>query len=139
MVNDLPSSRNLRPLSGAVDAIALLSIRGYQRYLSPHKGFSCAYRSEHGGESCSEYVKKAIASHGLIAALPLIEQRFQDCEQAEVLMIYGGSVKDDERSYREWKKGQFRQRTRREMYRERQSCCSRGCRQIPLVSRCGWL
>lgn len=127
---------SLSPVTAVVDAIALLSIRSYQRYLSPHKGFRCAYRCLYETESCSEYVRQAIAQQGLLAALPLMRQRFQDCQDAE-LLIRAGSAKDDERSYREWKKGEFRQRTRREMYRQEHSCCSRGCQNVPIISRCG--
>lgn len=54
----------------------------YQRYISPHKGFRCAHRVYHGGQSCSAYAKTAVQSHGLGAAIPLIRQRFADCSQA---------------------------------------------------------
>ncbi len=67
-------------------AIAIASINGYQKYLSPHKGFSCAHRVLHGGESCSQYVKSAVAKGGLSAAIALSQQRFAACKQAHQIL-----------------------------------------------------
>jgi putative component of membrane protein insertase Oxa1/YidC/SpoIIIJ protein YidD len=39
---------------------ALAAIRGYQRFLSPLKGFSCALRVFTGDESCSAYGDRVI-------------------------------------------------------------------------------
>lgn len=58
----------------------------YQRYISPHKGFRCAHRVYHGGQSCSGYAKTVVQSHGLGAALPLIRRRFADCGQVARMM-----------------------------------------------------
>lgn len=57
-------------------------IEGYQKYISPRKGFSCAYRILHVRESCSQYAKRQIIEQGLINAMPLIRQRFQACNSA---------------------------------------------------------
>jgi putative component of membrane protein insertase Oxa1/YidC/SpoIIIJ protein YidD len=57
-------------------------IGGYQKYLSPHKGFSCAHRVWHRGESCSQYTKRAIVERGVIGAIPLVRERFQECKVA---------------------------------------------------------
>jgi putative component of membrane protein insertase Oxa1/YidC/SpoIIIJ protein YidD len=65
---------------------AVMLITGYQRYLSPHKGFSCAHRIWHQGESCSQYVKRVVAEQGLGAAIPLVRQRFRDCRAANDLL-----------------------------------------------------
>lgn len=70
----------------AIDAIAIATITGYQRYLSPHKGFACAHRVLHGGLSCSEYAKKAIAQFGLFQAVSLSKQRFRACKQAKLTL-----------------------------------------------------
>lgn len=58
----------------------------YQRQISPHKGFSCAYRILHRGESCSQYVKRVIQTEGLLPALPLIRERFRACKQASQVL-----------------------------------------------------
>ncbi|MEQ8962685.1 MAG: membrane protein insertion efficiency factor YidD [Coleofasciculus sp. C2-GNP5-27] len=63
--------------------IAIACIGGYQRYLSPHKGFACAYRRLHGGDSCSQYVKNLLTQQGVIATLNASRQRFQACRDAD--------------------------------------------------------
>ena len=64
------------------DVIAVKSIQGYQRYVSPHKGFSCAYRKLHGQKSCSQYFLSMISQLGLVEAIPLFHQRLADCKAA---------------------------------------------------------
>ena len=65
---------------------ALWSIYAYQRWLSPRKGYRCAYSVHHGGTGCSGYAKHAIRDHGLWRALPLIRARFQACKATYVAM-----------------------------------------------------
>lgn len=59
--------------------LALWAISAYRRYLSPHKGFSCAYRVLTGGDSCSAYGYKVIARHGLRPGLALLQRRLDSC------------------------------------------------------------
>jgi putative component of membrane protein insertase Oxa1/YidC/SpoIIIJ protein YidD len=59
--------------------LALLAIRGYQRYLSPVKGFACALRMATGGQSCSAYGYRAIRHGGLRVGLRLLRQRLRLC------------------------------------------------------------
>ncbi|XGV97311.1 MAG: membrane protein insertion efficiency factor YidD [Leptolyngbya sp. BL-A-14] len=54
----------------------------YQKQISPHKGFSCAYRILHRNESCSQYAKRIISELGIGQAMPLIQQRFRACKAA---------------------------------------------------------
>ncbi len=54
----------------------------YQKYLSRHKGFKCAYACYHNSLSCSSAVKKIIAEKGLITGWPLICKQLQDCRLA---------------------------------------------------------
>jgi len=65
---------------------AVLAIGGYQRYISPYKGYRCAYATHHGDLSCSQYGKRAIQSHGVIGGLMLLGQRFDDCRDAAVAL-----------------------------------------------------
>nr|WP_313926652.1 membrane protein insertion efficiency factor YidD [Anabaena sp. FACHB-1237] len=58
------------------------AITRYQRYISPHKGFRCAHRVLHGGESCSQYVKRQVAENGLKMAFFQARKRFEECKQA---------------------------------------------------------
>ena len=57
-------------------------IRGYQRYLSPYKGYTRAHRVKFGGESCSEYGRQVFASEGWQAGLAKLRARFRDCHAA---------------------------------------------------------
>lgn len=59
--------------------VALRGIRAYQRYLSPYKGFSCAYRVLAAGDSCSAYGYKVIARQGLRLGWPLLQRRLRAC------------------------------------------------------------
>lgn len=73
---------------------SLALIDGYQRHISPRKGFCCAYRVRHGGPGCSGFAKRAIAELGLWRALPQIRQRFADCKAAA--LAFSAEREDDE-------------------------------------------
>lgn len=62
--------------------IATQAIDLYQHNISPYKGFNCAHRMLHKGDSCSEYVKKLIIEQSLILAIEGSIQRFRDCAEA---------------------------------------------------------
>ncbi|MEM8592784.1 MAG: membrane protein insertion efficiency factor YidD [Pseudomonadota bacterium] len=99
--------------------VALLGIYGYQRWLSPRKGYRCAYSVVHGGTGCSGYAKYAIRDHGLFRALPLIRARFADCKAAAV--AFAAKREDD---------GQ-EQRKKRENRREACCCAAEGAFYTP--------
>jgi putative component of membrane protein insertase Oxa1/YidC/SpoIIIJ protein YidD len=86
-------------VDAVIRQIATNSISGYQKYISPRKGFSCAFRLLYKGESCSEYVKKAIAQEGLVAAINKSRDRFQACREANQILktSYYRSSKDEEK------------------------------------------
>ena len=65
-----------------LDRLALVAIGGYQRHLSPRKGYACAWRIAHGGPGCSGFAKQAIRDHGLFAALPIIRRRLSACRDS---------------------------------------------------------
>jgi putative component of membrane protein insertase Oxa1/YidC/SpoIIIJ protein YidD len=63
------------------------AIEWYQRALSPHKGFACAYRVAWGGHSCSAAVKRAFAERGSIGgAGALFAQPFK-CHAAARILV----------------------------------------------------
>ncbi|HLP92045.1 MAG TPA: membrane protein insertion efficiency factor YidD [Nostocaceae cyanobacterium] len=66
--------------------IGVAAITGYQKHFSPHKGFSCAHRLLYGGESCSQYIKRVLATEGFKAALVNSRQRFKACKQANQIL-----------------------------------------------------
>ena len=73
-------------LDRAIRNLGTTAISGYQRYVSPQKGFACAHRRLYGGISCSEYVKQAIAKQELAKVIQLARQRFQACKQANQII-----------------------------------------------------
>jgi uncharacterized protein len=62
-----------------IKALALAAIRFYQRHLSAHKGFCCAYRFHTGRASCSMLGYRAIRRHGLWVGLVLLRARLGKC------------------------------------------------------------
>lgn len=59
--------------------IALALIRFYQRFISPYKGFACAYRVHTGCASCSGLGYRAIRRYGVIAGIGLLKMRIHRC------------------------------------------------------------
>ncbi|MBN3881981.1 MULTISPECIES: membrane protein insertion efficiency factor YidD [unclassified Nostoc] len=66
--------------------VSTAAITGYQKHISPHKGFACAHRILYGGESCSQYIKRVVAKEGLKAAFVNSRERFQACKQANQIL-----------------------------------------------------
>jgi putative component of membrane protein insertase Oxa1/YidC/SpoIIIJ protein YidD len=69
-----------------IGGVAVTAISGYQRFISPHKGFSCAHRVLYGCESCSQYFKRVIAEEGLMIAIGNAQGRFQECREANNIL-----------------------------------------------------
>lgn len=59
--------------------LALEAIAAYQRFVSPYKGFRCAYAYHTGCASCSRLGYRAIRWRGLLDGLTLLFQRFDRC------------------------------------------------------------
>jgi putative component of membrane protein insertase Oxa1/YidC/SpoIIIJ protein YidD len=57
----------------------LAAIGAYQRYVSPYKGFCCAYRQHTGRSSCSTLGYRAVRRYGAFAGLGVIRKRTQLC------------------------------------------------------------
>ena len=62
--------------------IALFAIRAYQRYISPHKGFCCAYHAHTGYRSCSVLGYRAIRRYGVLPGVAVLQKRFKRCTAA---------------------------------------------------------
>lgn len=96
---------NAPSLDSAIRQIAIASIGGYQKHISPRKGFSCAHRLLYKGESCSQYAKRMIAQQGLVAAIETVRQRFRACGIAnQILQARYSSQADSDRSNPERRK-----------------------------------
>jgi len=81
----IPSMQST-PLDRLSRQTASALITSYQKHISPKKGFSCAHRVLHGGESCSQYIKRIILKQGLLGAIPLSRQRLQACKAANQVL-----------------------------------------------------
>ena len=73
--------------------LAIRAITAYQRHLSPRKGFVCAHRILHGGDSCSEHARTMIGAAGLVAGAKRMRARFRACrDAAQQLAIQAANV-----------------------------------------------
>jgi uncharacterized protein len=61
---------------------ASAAIEGYQRYISPYKGFRCAYRAKTGRASCSEYARRLVNKLGVSALAIGLPKQFARCRLA---------------------------------------------------------
>lgn len=62
-------------------ALVLPAIGLYQRYVSPRKGFCCAYRHHLGRFSCSILGCRAIRRHGVVRGLAILRARLALCRR----------------------------------------------------------
>ena len=67
------------PITLAMKSLALGAIRFYQRFLSPRKGFCCAYASISGHASCSALGYRAIRRHGVWRGMAVLDKRLKKC------------------------------------------------------------
>ncbi|MEQ1529821.1 MAG: membrane protein insertion efficiency factor YidD [Methylococcales bacterium] len=89
----------------------------YQRYLSPYKGFCCAYRAHTGGHSCSAYARIINRRLGAFALLRAMPRQFARCRAA-----YEALTKDPART-----KPRNRQNKKSRWY---DNCDCSGCNAI---------
>lgn len=69
-----------------LDASASAAIGIYQRYLSPHKGFCCAYRAHTGRRSCSAYALGIVERVGALALPTALPRQFDRCKMAALAL-----------------------------------------------------
>ncbi|WP_448173529.1 membrane protein insertion efficiency factor YidD [Rhizobacter fulvus] len=62
--------------------LALQAISFYRRYLSPHKGYRCAYALHTGCASCSRLGFRAVRWRGFLDGLSLLVRRLGRCRDA---------------------------------------------------------
>ena len=60
---------------------ALLLILFYQKFLSPYKGFCCAYHQYTGRTSCSGLGYRAIRHFGVIKGVGVLKMRLSKCNE----------------------------------------------------------
>jgi putative component of membrane protein insertase Oxa1/YidC/SpoIIIJ protein YidD len=67
--------------------LACWLIEVYQKYLSPRKGFCCAYRVRHRRrDSCSQFARRAIERLGVLPGFRLLRRRFDKCSHAKQVL-----------------------------------------------------
>lgn len=64
-------------------SLVLFIIRFYQRFLSPLKGFCCAYRTHTGRASCSQLGYRAIRRFGVFGGVSVLRERTYLCGVAQ--------------------------------------------------------
>ncbi|MDQ8021143.1 MAG: membrane protein insertion efficiency factor YidD [Moraxellaceae bacterium] len=62
--------------------LLLVAIRGYKRFVSPWKGFRCAYGVHTGHASCSTLGLRAVRRHGALRGLGILDLRLARCAEA---------------------------------------------------------
>jgi putative component of membrane protein insertase Oxa1/YidC/SpoIIIJ protein YidD len=60
-------------------SLALGAIRFYQRFLSPRKGFCCAYAAIKSHGSCSALGYRAIRRYGVWRGIAVLDKRLEKC------------------------------------------------------------
>jgi putative component of membrane protein insertase Oxa1/YidC/SpoIIIJ protein YidD len=70
-------------------------IRLYQRFISPYKGFSCAYRVKKKRCSCSEFARRVATRFGLLKLPDLLQRRFKKCGRAAKVLDYESKAKPE--------------------------------------------
>lgn len=66
-------------LAGWLRRLTLATIVFYQRFISPHKGFRCAYRFHTGRASCSTLGLRAVRRHGAWRGIGILRVRLAQC------------------------------------------------------------
>jgi len=74
-------------------SLVLVAISVYKKYVSPFKGFRCAYGVLHGGNSCSTEIYELINKHGVLKGIPLAKVQLKRCTAAYKIL---SSEKEDE-------------------------------------------
>lgn len=72
----------VRMIQKISDYVAKRSILFYQKYISPYKGFCCAYRHRTGGHSCSSFALKIVRRYGAFGLIRALPKQFKRCELA---------------------------------------------------------
>jgi putative component of membrane protein insertase Oxa1/YidC/SpoIIIJ protein YidD len=71
--------------SGAARA-ADRAVAWYQSRLSPRKGYACAHRVAHGGDSCSQAVRRSLVTRGVLGSVLPAVARLAACYRAVTLL-----------------------------------------------------
>ena len=76
----VPSGRSSQPPWGAGAAVAAIGV--YQRYVSPRKGYCCAWGAHTGKTTCSAWGRRVMGRYGLVRGWALLMRQFRRCHGA---------------------------------------------------------
>lgn len=80
---------------------SLKLIAFYQKFISPKKGFRCAYGVLNNTHGCSGFVKKIINEKGLLAGRYEIRAQFENCRLAAIKLKKKNGCKKRKRDCKE--------------------------------------
>lgn len=66
-------------LNSVMKRCAMFAIRLYQKYISPHKGFCCAFRFHTHKQSCSAFGYRSIRMFGILKGVNVLRARLGQC------------------------------------------------------------
>lgn len=77
-------------------------IRFYQRFVSPYKGFGCAYRAHSGCAGCSALGYRAIRRHGLVDGIAVLRKRLYRCGVAYRRFAVAAPLRSRQAGFCDW-------------------------------------
>lgn len=83
--------------------LATRAIRGYQKWISPHKGFCCAHHVMNGDGTCSQYGLVVFEEHPFFDAWRRLRERFDECREANA--TYHAMTDEERRKKRRQQQG----------------------------------
>jgi putative component of membrane protein insertase Oxa1/YidC/SpoIIIJ protein YidD len=84
-------------------SMGLALIEAYQRWLSPRKGFRCAYGVMHGTGTCSSIGKRIMRERGIFVFFRLMPDQFSACKAAAANL--NNETEEERKRRREQKRG----------------------------------
>lgn len=76
----------LDAIAAAPRRVVDAAIAGYQRWLSPRKGYTCAHLVAEGGRSCSAVVRSIVAERGVLGGIIPTVVQFRACYRAAAML-----------------------------------------------------
>jgi putative component of membrane protein insertase Oxa1/YidC/SpoIIIJ protein YidD len=73
-------------MRGPLDHLAIAGLHGYRRFISPYKGFRCAYGVVFGGDSCSDVALHIARRFGVARMVRLLPLQAARCRHAMAVL-----------------------------------------------------
>ncbi len=82
-MSHVQARESFKGINSNMKIVADCGIRFYQKFLSPFKGFRCAFGTYYNGDSCSEIIRKEIMKQGVFQSLSIAKEQFLKCKEAK--------------------------------------------------------